>query len=199
MLRDVLTALRGARSLAGVALVGRGRGIADLAAELDVIAVSERDAQNLNEAVAEGIAACTARGATAVLIAMGDLPLLGAEDVDRLAAALPDRGVAVAPSFDGTGTNLLLARPPSAIPTAFGRASLAAHRRLAARAGIRLAAHDQPGASLDVDTPVDLARLIASECARGATRAFLLSLEPTSSAPAASRSTSGRPSLPWSR
>jgi len=189
MLRDVLTALLGARSLTGVALIGRGRAVADLADELGVLFVAERDARNLNEAVVEGTAACCARGASAIVVAMGDLPLVRSEDVDQLVALLPERGVVVAPSLDGTGTNLLAARPPSSIAPAFGRASLAAHRALARRAGVSLAAHDLPGAALDVDTPADLARLLASESARDATRAFLRSLEPTSSAPSASHST----------
>jgi 2-phospho-L-lactate/phosphoenolpyruvate guanylyltransferase len=189
MLRDVLTALRGATSLAGVAVIGRGRVLGDLADELGITSLGERRAQTLNEAVTEGVAVCRARGAAAVLVAMGDLPLLRSDDVDRLVAAVPDRGIAVAPSLDGTGTNLLGARPPAAITPAFGPDSLASHRELASRAGFPFVTCPLPGAALDVDTPADLARLIASEGANAATRDFLLSIDATSSAPSAFRST----------
>ena len=120
MLVDVLAALRASPSIDGVAVVGRGAPLDALAAELGVTAVAERTASSLNEAVAEGLEACVARGAVAVLVAMADLPLLRVDDVERMVAVSRDTEVAVAVSRDGTGTNLMLLRPPGAIATAFG-------------------------------------------------------------------------------
>jgi len=188
MLRDVLTALADARSLSGVAVVGRGRRLLELATSAGALAIEERAARSLDEAVAEGVAACVERGAHGVVIAMGDLPLLRPDEIDHLASALPERGVAVAPSFDGTGTNLLAARPPGVMATAFGPASLGKHRALARDAGLPLVECPLAGAALDVDTPLDLARLAASDRGRGEAVALVAALAATSSAPSASHS-----------
>ncbi|MEY4950836.1 MAG: 2-phospho-L-lactate guanylyltransferase [Pseudomonadota bacterium] len=196
MLVDVLAALRASPSIDGVAVVGRGAPLDALAAELGVTAVAERTASSLNEAVAEGLEACVARGAVAVLVAMADLPLLRVDDVERMVAASRDTEVAVAVSRDGTGTNLMLLRPPGAIATAFGTGSLALHRAAAQAAGRSFAAHDVPGAALDVDTPEDLALLRASAVLAGASRDALGGFAPTSSVPSASHSSRGRPSRP---
>jgi 2-phospho-L-lactate guanylyltransferase len=199
MLRDVLAALRDARTLAGIAVVGRGRLLFDVAAEAGALAIAEGSATTLNAAVAEGITACVARGAAALVVAMGDLPLLTGTEVDRLVAALPRPGIAIAPSLDGTGTNLFAASPPAAIETAFGPNSRARHRALAAGSGLRLVECELAGAALDVDTPRDLAHLVATAAAGGETRAALGALRATSSVPSASRSRSDLPIPPWSR
>jgi 2-phospho-L-lactate guanylyltransferase len=103
------------------------------------------------------------QGATGLLIALGDLPLLTADEVRRFVAMtrLHPRVVALAPDRAGEGTNLLLARPASLAPLAYGRGSYARHRRLAQRHGAPTIVFHAPGAAFDVDTPADLAELIA--------------------------------------
>ena len=103
------------------------------------------------------------QGATGLLIALGDLPLLTADEVRRFVAMtrLHPRIVALAPDRAGEGTNLLLARPASLAPLAYGRGSYARHRRLAQRQGAPTITFHAPGAAFDVDTPADLAELIA--------------------------------------
>ncbi len=103
------------------------------------------------------------QGAAGLLIALGDLPLLTADEVRRFVAMtrLHPRVVALAPDRAGEGTNLLLARPPSLAPLAYGRGSYARHRRLAQRQGAPTIVFHAPGAAFDVDTPADLAELIA--------------------------------------
>lgn len=201
MLCDVLTALRATPALDGVAVIGRGRTLRAIAESIEGVAmIEERAAETLNQAVAEGAAACAERGASALLVAMGDLPLLRPVEVERLLADLPERGLAVAPSADGTGTNLLAVRPATGFATAFGPDSLALHRGAAARAELAFVVRELAGAALDVDTAEDLARLQVSEAAAGETRRVLRALGlPTSSAPSASRSTSDLPTRPWSR
>jgi len=199
MLADVLRALRRAPSLDGVALVGRGAAIAAMAEEMGVTAIAERGAGSLNEAVAEGVRACVARGATTLLVAMADLPLLRASDVEAMLAGGTGEGVVAAASRDGTGTNLLLLRPPRAIPTSFGPGSLELHREAARRAGLPFLVRRLAGPALDVDTPGDLEILRASPRLAGESRRAIASFEPTSSDPSASRSSRGRPSRPSSR
>ncbi len=105
----------------------------------------------------------TEQGATGLLIALGDLPLLTADEVRRFVTMtrLYERVVALAPDRAGEGTNLLLARPAALAPLAYGRGSFARHRRLAQRLGAATLEFRAPGVAFDVDTPADLAELIA--------------------------------------
>lgn len=103
------------------------------------------------------------RHASGLLIALGDLPTLTPEETQRFVTMtrLYDRVVALAPDRAGEGTNLLLARPASLAPLAYGRGSFARHRRLARRIGVPTLEFHSPGAAFDVDAPADLAELIA--------------------------------------
>jgi 2-phospho-L-lactate guanylyltransferase len=181
MLCDVLDALRSVPSLAGVAVVTRDESVAALAAAADAVPLRETHAGGLNEGVAEGIAACRARGASGVVVAMGDLPNLTGGDVERAVAALPARGVVLVPSRDGTGTNLLAARPADVLlPTLFGEGSLARHR--AASAPLETVVLPLLGAALDVDTTDDLDELVRGGATGAATRRLLAELAPPASA-----------------
>ena len=199
MLSDVIAALQSARGLAGVAVISRDAEVLDLARTLDAAALPEIHAISLDTAVGEGIEACMRRGARACVIVMGDLPLLAPREVEIAIGALPDRGLVAARSLDGTGTNILAARPPDAISTCFGAGSLRRHRAAAIAAGLPLVELDLPGAALDVDTPDDLERLVAAEGRPGATGRLLASWRPTSSAPEACRSRQDLPIPPSSR
>jgi 2-phospho-L-lactate/phosphoenolpyruvate guanylyltransferase len=172
MLHDVVVALRGAHAIARVAVISRDPHALEIAAGLGATALREARARTLNQAVAEGVAACVAGGASGVAIAMGDLPLLASTDVDRALAELPERGAVAAPSLDGSGTNLLALRPPAALVTRFGPDSLALHRRAASDAALPFRVVALPSAALDLDTPDDLERLLASVVPHTATASF---------------------------
>lgn len=116
----------------------------------------------LNPGLAEACAWALAQGAEALLIVLGDLPLLGSGHIAALLDLADHPGtVVLAPDRHGSGTNLLLLRPPDAIPLAFGRDSLARHRAAAQARGLRLRSYDDPATALDLDTPDDLAALAA--------------------------------------
>lgn len=177
MLSDVLTALGGVASLGGVAVVTRDPSVAVLAEHHGAIALHESQGRGLNAAVADGVAGCVARGASGVLVAMGDLPALTAAEVETAIASLPDRGVVLVPSFDGTGTNVLAMRPADLpLRTCFGEDSLALHRAATAARGLTTVTCPLRGAALDVDTAQDLGRLIRSDGAGAATRRVLATL-----------------------
>lgn len=120
----------------------------------------------LNAALDLGRAWALRYGADALLVALGDLPLLTAGDVEALisaATATTDADapvVAMAPDRAGQGTNLLLLRPAAVIPFAFGADSLARHSALARAADVEPRIINLPGAAFDVDTPADLRELI---------------------------------------
>jgi len=118
--------------------------------------------EGLNEGLAQGRTWAVAAGAEALLIVLGDLPLLARPDVEALLELADRPGVAVfAPDRHGLGTNALLLRPPDALPFAFGVGSLARHRAAAAARGLAPRWYDAPGTALDLDTPADLAALDA--------------------------------------
>ncbi len=101
-----------------------------------------------------------ARGANALAVLLGDTPLVTA---DALASALRTLGpVVLVPAHDRRGTNLLLRRPPRAIPARFGDASFRRHRQEAKARGLPVAVVDRPELAFDLDTPGDILRLLAA-------------------------------------
>jgi 2-phospho-L-lactate guanylyltransferase len=92
------------------------------------------------------------------LVLMADVPLVGPESLDRLAAAAAP--VALAPARDG-GMNAFAFRGELAFEPAFGVANAAAVTRKRARAaGVELTVVDDPLLSLDFDRPGDIAALV---------------------------------------
>lgn len=133
----------------------------DLGAQLVADAVP---AAGIDVAVARGIAAAAAGE---VMILMGDLPLATSADLHALWVTLGrGPGIACAVSFDGTGTNALVLRPPTVVDTAFGVDSLRRHLDRAERRGVPAVASIVAGLERDIDTPEDLAALLRSahEC-----------------------------------
>ncbi|HEU0028840.1 MAG TPA: 2-phospho-L-lactate guanylyltransferase [Ktedonobacterales bacterium] len=120
--------------------------------------------RGLNAGLALARAWAVRQEAGALLIALGDLPLLSGDEVRRFVAMgrLHERLVALATDRARDGTNLLLARPPELAPLAYGRGSFARHRRLTRRAGAPALLYRAPGAAFDVDEPADLDELIAA-------------------------------------
>jgi 2-phospho-L-lactate/phosphoenolpyruvate guanylyltransferase len=100
----------------------------------------------------------------ATLVVAADLPLLGVEDLEAVVESAGSRGAAVvvAPTADG-GTGGLLRRPADVIPTAYGPGSAAAHRLLAAEAGVLATEVHRPGFAQDVDTAGQLRAVGAAD------------------------------------
>lgn len=170
MLTDVLGACAGARGLAGVLVVTSDPDAAALAGRAaGARVIGDHDPpRGMNAAVARGLAAVAAAGAEAALVLTADLPLARPEDIDAIVAAAPPAPAAVlVPSRDGTGTNGLLARPPVALAPRLGPGSLARHVGQAGRRGLALERLSLPRLALDIDTPDDLAALVAAggDCA----------------------------------
>jgi len=94
----------------------------------------------------------------AVAIVNADLPCVTAEDVRALLAALPERGLAVAPATDGT-TNALALTDPALFAPLYGAGSAEEFRSHASQLGVASAVVFRPNLADDVDTAEDLARL----------------------------------------
>ena len=164
MLTDVLAAAAGARELAGVWVVTcdpAARGMAEAIAGARVVPDHDPP-RGMNAAVVRGLEAVAAAGADGALVLTADLPLARPEDLDAVVFAAPAGSSAtIAPSWDGTGTNAMLLRPPAALTPRLGVDSLARHLAQAARRGVPVTRVDLPALALDIDTPRDLAELMA--------------------------------------
>jgi 2-phospho-L-lactate guanylyltransferase len=164
MLRDVFGACAGAPGLAGLVVVTSDADVAALARELaGARVIPDHDPpQGMNGAVARGLGWAEAAGAEAALVLTADLPLARPDDLAAILAAAPPAPSAVlVPSHDGTGTNAMLLRPPRAVAPRLGPGSLARHLALARRRGVVVERLERPRIALDIDTPRDLAALIA--------------------------------------
>jgi len=113
-------------------------------------------------------------GATALAVLPADVPLV---TVDTLHEALRTLGaVVLARSADGSGTSLLLRRPPRAIPARFGPDSFRRHLELATERGLPVSVVERRELSFDVDRPDDILTLLA-DGRRGRTREVCLQMD----------------------
>jgi len=116
----------------------------------------QESASGLNLALTEASDYAHRHGADSILILPADLPLITAQEIQRL-YCLGSSGeqMVIVPSQDG-GTNALLLRPPSVIDFAFGPASCQKHCDKAMAAGIPYIVWQSPLLAIDIDRPDDL-------------------------------------------
>ena len=155
-----LAALREARGIDRFVVVTSDAGTAEHARRSGAIVFAEAE-QRSHSTSAEG--ACRralALGAATVLLVPIDVPLATSAEFGRLAqAARP--GVVIVPSADGTGTNALARTPPDVIESRFGPGSFRAHLEQAQSRGIPVDILRLPRLMFDLDTPEDVAQLLA--------------------------------------
>jgi 2-phospho-L-lactate guanylyltransferase len=99
-------------------------------------------------------------GALTAMLVPIDVPTATAADFSQLAAAARP-GLIVVPSSDGTGTNALVRTPPDCIESRFGPGSFRAHLDQARSKGLPADVLRLPGLAFDIDTPEDVAELLA--------------------------------------
>lgn len=169
MAHDVVAALARSRSVERVALVSD---IPDLPRQIGVAGVVSHPGagqRGLNEDLAAAALWAGGQGASHVLIAHADLPLLTPGLIDRFAASAPAGGLRAACCKHGSGTNLLLAPLPLPLPLVYGAGSLARFRSLAGAAGLPFDVRRDPLLAADIDEPADYEAL-RLHCARGGGR-----------------------------
>jgi 2-phospho-L-lactate/phosphoenolpyruvate guanylyltransferase len=160
LLRRVCATLRAVADVEDVVVMTPDHDVRARAAEWGVRAIAD-PAPGLNPALAGALLSLSDRS-HALLVVAGDLPFLQPADVAALLVASTRRGLGLAPSRDGIGTNALALPPGILIHPAFGRGSLAAHRRQAQALGLTVAEIARPGLAFDLDTPEDFAAYLTA-------------------------------------
>ena len=142
-------------------------GLGNLVREHNAHWVPEPDAGGLNAALGEASKYAHENGAEAVLVLPGDLPLLQADDIAAMCAALiPGSGCAIAPDSRELGTNALALTAPPPDFFRFGDGSFAAHAEAARSHGMEPRIVRRPGLACDLDTPDDYRQLAVMPGAR---------------------------------
>jgi 2-phospho-L-lactate guanylyltransferase len=145
----------------------------EIAARRGVEAIAE-DKPSLRNAIRQVEQLAEERGADALTILPGDLPLVTSEALHDGFRTLG--AVVLARSADGEGTSLLLRRPPRVIPARFGPDSFRRHEELATERGLPVAVLERPELSFDLDRPGDILRLL-SDGRRGRTREVCVQMD----------------------
>ena len=158
MFRDVLAAALGATAADHVAVMTSDASLLAMARAAGALAIDEEFPRGLNVALALATAALIAQGARTVCTVLSDIPLIAAEDIDAVFAAMPAPGGAVlVPSRDFSGTNIICRSPADAVPTRFGRMSLVRHLDDCRSAGVPARVLRLARPALDLDVIADLA------------------------------------------
>jgi 2-phospho-L-lactate guanylyltransferase len=163
MVEDVLVALTGCGELQGVLMVSDDPGAELLAYRYGVELLPEADlgCRGLNSVIAAACQYLAERGVGSVMVVHSDIPLLAAEDIRCLLAALrdPTTDVVLSPDRAHGGTNVLLFYSGRAPRFHYGPGSCAAHREAASQQGLHLRVVRREGIALDIDEPADLMAL----------------------------------------
>jgi 2-phospho-L-lactate guanylyltransferase len=164
LLADVLSALGASRGLDHVGVLTGDPAVAQAARGAGAALHWLDPDPGLNPALESAARSLRADGFDALLVVLGDLPLLRGGDVDAVLEAGLDHPLVGVASLDG-GTALLYQSPPGQIPARFGPESFDAHRIAAREQGAELLALElpDPAARCDLDTPEDARRIAASE------------------------------------
>jgi 2-phospho-L-lactate guanylyltransferase len=158
--RQTLAALCQAQGIDRVVVATSDAEVADHARSLGALVFEEK--QQVSHSVSADAACLRAMemGASTVLLVPIDVPTVTPADFSQLAASARP-GVIVVPSSDGTGTNALVRTPPNCIESRFGPGSFRAHLDQARSKGLDADVLRLPGLMFDIDTPEDVAELLA--------------------------------------
>jgi 2-phospho-L-lactate guanylyltransferase len=158
MFRDVLAASLAANAADRVAVVTSDAGLIASARDAGAQVIDESFPRGLNVAVALATSVLLGEGARTVCTVLSDIPLVTADDIDSVFAAMPSgRGAVLVPSRDFSGTNMICRSPADAVPTRFGRMSLVRHLDDCRNADLPAKVLRLARPALDLDVIADLA------------------------------------------
>lgn len=164
MFADVLSALDRSSSIDAIFVVSAEPEVKDLTLARQAVLIPDAAEKGQSRAALAGLARAAALGYGRALLVPGDCPLLDPAEVDQLIGAVTTSSidVAIVPDRHELGTNALVVDPSGPFEPQFGTDSLRLHVEQARRRGLRNAVQRVPSLALDVDSPEDLAELVAT-------------------------------------
>jgi 2-phospho-L-lactate/phosphoenolpyruvate guanylyltransferase len=156
----MLETLLPARGIDRICVITSDAGAADRARRAGATIFEESEQRSHSHSADDAARRAMELGAGTVLMLPIDVPLVTASEIEDLAAN-PARGVRIVPDAAGTGTNALVRTPPDVIESRFGPNSLQAHLEQARLRGVPADVVRPPGLLFDIDTPEDVAELLA--------------------------------------
>jgi 2-phospho-L-lactate guanylyltransferase len=163
--KQTLAALCQAKGIDRVVVVTNDSDVAEYARSSGTLVFEEKEQVSHSVSADAACLRAIKLGATTVLLVPIDVPLVTPDDFSRLAAAVrpgPPARLIVVPSADGTGTNAMVRTPPDVIESRFGPGSCRAHLDQARLKNVPADILRLPGLMFDIDTPEDVADLLAS-------------------------------------
>lgn len=161
MLEDVIEVMRGVKEIEPVVIVTRDSRVEKIAEKHGIEVIREpEEVKGEGPAVDYGAGILEGRGIERLLVIPSDMPQVSGEDLEKILAVDPGTpSVVMAPAHDG-GTNGMLRRPPTVIPSRFGPDSLSLHLQEAEAKGVATRIIELESFRVDVDTPEDMAEVL---------------------------------------
>ena len=162
MLEDVLAALSNVSALAGIIVATLDEDAARLARNYGADIFSGAAEQGHTRTVVAAAERLAREGRGGMLTMPGDVPAATAAEITLL---LREHGRApafsIVPAHDRRGSNAIVMTPPLSVPLRFGNDSFEPHLEAARRCGIEPRIVEAAGIALDIDSPDDVAKLLA--------------------------------------
>lgn len=161
MLKDVLSALARASSLAGVAVITGDAAASAMAHAAGARVIADVENAGQTPAVMLAVRQLEDMDHEGMLVVPTDIPLITSADIEAvLAAHRPPPALTLVPATADGGTNALVCSPPRLVPFAFGEHSFRRHRDAAQVRGIVPAVLHLERIGLDIDRPDDVASFL---------------------------------------
>jgi 2-phospho-L-lactate guanylyltransferase len=175
MMGEVLEAVAGAKSLAGLLVVTLDPAATAVASRLGARVVTDGARDGHTGSVTAGLRLLAREGRGGMITVPGDIPAATSAEIDAVVAAhLAAPAFTISPAHDDLGSNAVICSPPDCVPLRFGENSYFPHLEAARRCGIEPTVIRQPGIAMDIDHPVDLASFLRLPQSAGTrTRALL--------------------------
>jgi 2-phospho-L-lactate guanylyltransferase len=162
MCEDVLNTIGSWRGRPEVAVVTSDSFACILAERFGFEVIHDSENPGETGAIEMATSICVERGANHTLVIPADIPLVEAEELQKIADAAPPAGAILVPDAAGRGTNAAFRSPADLFPLRFGNDSFLPHRQAATATGFPLVVLQLPGIALDLDRPDDLNKLAAA-------------------------------------
>ncbi len=161
MMGEVLEAVAGAKSLAGILVVTLAPEATAIASRLGARVVTDGARDGHTGSVTAGLRLLAREGRGGMMTVPADIPAATSAEFDRVVAAhLAAPSFTISPAHDDLGSNAVICSPPDSVPLRFGDNSYFPHLDAARRSGIEPTVIRQPGIAMDIDHPVDLAAFL---------------------------------------